>query len=77
MGLAKQEARKRQCRQVSLLAFEQNEGAIKLYERNGFGIVDRAPVVPHEFICYTGEVLLMTALVQPGPRTLGLLTGGT
>ncbi len=63
LKIAKQEARKRQCRQVSLLVFEQNEGAIKLYERNGFGIVDLAPVVPHEFIRYTGEVLLMTAPV--------------
>ena len=48
---------------MSLLVFEHNEGVIKLYEHNGFGIVDRAPVVPHEFIRYTGQVLLMTAPV--------------
>ncbi len=49
------------CQEVSLLVFEQNKGAIKLYEHNGFRVIDRAPVVPHESICYTGEVLLMTA----------------
>jgi ribosomal protein S18 acetylase RimI-like enzyme len=46
-----------------LLVFEQNEGAVELYRRNGFRVVDRAPVVPHESIRYTGEVLLMTATV--------------
>jgi hypothetical protein len=31
-----------------------------LYERNGFRIIDRVPVVQHELIRYTSEVLLMT-----------------
>jgi hypothetical protein len=44
-------------------AFEQNEEAVRLYERKGFEIIDRARVVPHESIRYTGEVLLMTAPV--------------
>jgi ribosomal protein S18 acetylase RimI-like enzyme len=63
LKMAAQEARERQCREVSLLAFEKNEGAIKPHERDGFRIVDRAPMVPHEFIRYTGEVLLITAFV--------------
>lgn len=46
---------------MSLLVFEQNEGPVELYERTGFGIVDRAPVVPHKSIRYSGEVLFMTA----------------
>jgi len=50
--------------QVSLLVFERNEGAVELYRRHGFEIVDRSPVVPHEAIRYTGEVLLMTATAE-------------
>jgi ribosomal protein S18 acetylase RimI-like enzyme len=61
LKIAEDEARESGYRKVSLLVFEQNEEAIKLYERNGFEAVDRAPVVPHESIRYTGEVLLMTA----------------
>ena len=61
LKIAKDKARGSGCQEVSLLVFEQNKGAIKLYEHNGFRVIDRAPVVPHEFIRYTGEVLLMTA----------------
>lgn len=46
---------------LSLLAFEQNEGAVRLYERTGYRTVDRRPVVPHAMIDYTGDVLLMVA----------------
>ena len=63
LEIAKEEARDHGCQEVSLLVFGQNEGVIHLYERNGFGVIDRAPVVPHESIRYTGEVLLMTATV--------------
>ena len=64
LKIAKEKARESGCSEVSLLVFQQNEEAVRLYERNGFGVIDRAPVVPHESIRYTGEVLLMTA---PGP----------
>ena len=37
----------------------QNTGAVRLYERYGFVLVDRASVVAHELIHYTGYVLLM------------------
>jgi ribosomal protein S18 acetylase RimI-like enzyme len=63
LEIAREKARQSGCREVSLLVFEQNEGAVRLYERNGFEIIDRAPVVPHESIRYKGEVLLMTAPV--------------
>jgi ribosomal protein S18 acetylase RimI-like enzyme len=62
LEIAREQARDRGCRQVSLLVFEQNEGAIELYERNGFRVVDRTPVAPHKLIRHTGEVLLMTAI---------------
>ena len=63
LRIAKEKARQSGCPEVSLLVFEQNEGAVKLYERNGFRVIDRASVVPHELIRYTSEVLLMTASV--------------
>jgi ribosomal protein S18 acetylase RimI-like enzyme len=63
LEMAKEQAHQSGYGKVSLLVFEQNEGAVELYRRNGFRVVDRAPVVPHESIRYTGEVLLMTATV--------------
>jgi ribosomal protein S18 acetylase RimI-like enzyme len=48
---------------LSLLVFERNEGAVRLYERNGFEVADRAPVVPHKLIQHTGDVLLMASVV--------------
>jgi ribosomal protein S18 acetylase RimI-like enzyme len=45
--------------QLSLVAFEQNEGSVKLYQRLGYAIVDRAPIVPHPLIHYRGDALLM------------------
>lgn len=43
----------------SLIAFEENAGAVRLYERLGYAIVDRRPIVPHHFIQYAGDALLM------------------
>jgi len=43
----------------SLIAFEQNAGSVRLYERLGYEIVDRRPIVPHELIQYAGDALLM------------------
>jgi ribosomal protein S18 acetylase RimI-like enzyme len=63
LEMAKEKARDRGCQEVSLRVFGHNEGAVHLYERPGFGVIDRAPVVPHESIRYAGEVLLMTATV--------------
>jgi len=64
--IAKGLARERGNDELSLLVFEQNVGAVQLYERLGFKIIDRRPVVPHELIRYTGDVLLMTAPVAVG-----------
>ena len=43
----------------SLIAFEENQGSVRLYERLGYEIVERRLIVPHEFIQYTGDALLM------------------
>src|SRR5215210_4238954 len=63
LSIAREQARERAIDALSLLVFEQNTGALRLYEREGFREVDRAPVVPHPLIHHTGDVLLMTAEV--------------
>lgn len=59
LEIAEQQAKERGLSQLSLLVFEQNEGAVRLYERNGFYEIKREQMVPHELIHYTGDVLLM------------------
>jgi ribosomal protein S18 acetylase RimI-like enzyme len=63
LSIARDQARERNLHALSLLVFEQNTGAVKLYEREGFHEVDRAPIVPHPLIHHTGHVILMTAPV--------------
>lgn len=63
INIALEQAKEHGFQEVSLLCFEQNTGALKLYQRNNFKIIDRVKVVPHEFIHHTGDVLLMTAPV--------------
>jgi ribosomal protein S18 acetylase RimI-like enzyme len=60
LSIARQQARERAIGALSLLVFEQNAGALRLYEREGFREVERAQVVPHPLIHHTGDVLLMT-----------------
>jgi ribosomal protein S18 acetylase RimI-like enzyme len=63
IAIARDQARERGHEALSLLVFEQNMGAVRLYEREGFREVDRAAVVPHPLINHTGDVILMTAPV--------------
>jgi ribosomal protein S18 acetylase RimI-like enzyme len=63
LELAVEQARSRGIPQLSLLCFEQNSGALRLYQRHGFREVARAEVVPHPLIHPTGDVLLMTKTV--------------
>ena len=63
LALARAEARADGINSLSLLVFEQNQGAVRLYERSGYRVVGQRDVVPHELIRYTGEVLLMVAAV--------------
>lgn len=62
--VAKEQVRHSGCGQVSLLAFERNEGAVELYRCHSFEVIDRAPVTPHEVVRYRGEVLSMTVTVE-------------
>jgi len=59
MSLAEDAARDEDLAKLSLIVFEQNTGAKKLYDRLGYREVARAAVVPHPLIHYTGDALLM------------------
>jgi ribosomal protein S18 acetylase RimI-like enzyme len=64
MALANEQAKEKGFGKLSLVAFEQNIGSVRLYERLGYRVVDSAPVVPHPMIHYGGDALLMTRLVS-------------
>lgn len=49
--------------ELSLIVFEQNCRAKRLYERNGFREVMRETVVPHPLIRFSGNALLMVKTV--------------
>lgn len=59
LGEAERTARAIGLHKLSLIVFEQNAGAKRLYERWGFAERSRQPVVPHPLIHYTGDALLM------------------
>ncbi len=44
---------------ISVELFAQNEDALRLYQRHGFRILDRRPVVPHPCHRFSGELLLL------------------
>lgn len=60
---ARQRARMLGVRELSLLVFAGNQGAVRLYQRAGFQEIDRRAVVPHPLIRHRGDVVLMTAPV--------------
>ena len=59
LTLAEEQARKKRHNKLSLIVFEQNQGAKRLYERHGYCEVAREPVVPHALIHYSGDALLL------------------
>ena len=63
LACARESAASRGLPRVSLRVFSDNVGAVRLYERCGFQIVDRRPVVPHPDITVAGSVLLMSTAV--------------
>jgi len=64
LGHAHDRARGLGLRTLSLIVFEANEGAVRLYEREGFTERDRRAIVPHPLIHYTGDAILMAADVR-------------
>lgn len=59
LALAEEQARERGFGKLSLIVFEQNRGAKKLYDRHAYREAARAAVVPHPLIHYTGDAILM------------------
>jgi ribosomal protein S18 acetylase RimI-like enzyme len=63
------EEAERACRHVglgklSLIVFDQNAGAWRLYERHGYAVVRRHAIVPHPLLHYTGDALLMVKHIR-------------
>ena len=56
---SRQKALEAHTARITVEVFEQNEGALRLYERHGFRILDRCAVVRHPCHPYSGELLLM------------------
>lgn len=61
LGIARERARDHGYDRLSLVVFEENAPALRLYQRLGYKIIDRAPVVPHHLIRVSGNALLMVA----------------
>ncbi len=59
LTLAEQHAHGHGLSKLSLIVFEQNEGAKRLYERSGFYQKAHEPVVPHRLIHFDGRAVLM------------------
>ena len=48
---------------VSLICFERNEGAMRMYRRLGFKELARRPVVPHSLHYAGGDAVLLARAV--------------
>jgi ribosomal protein S18 acetylase RimI-like enzyme len=61
---AERSARALGFRKLSLIVFEQNAGARRLYERHGYVEKRRHAVVPHPLIHHTGDALLLVKYLE-------------
>jgi len=61
MGTVAKAAAAAGCQLISVEVFEQNQGALKLYQQLGYQVTERRRVVPHPCHPYTGgDVILLT-----------------
>ncbi len=63
LSLAEEHAHKKGFTKVSLIVFEKNIGAKKLYERNGYKEINREAIYPHPLIHFTGDAILMVKTI--------------
>ena len=61
MQMARQQALQHGYQQLSLVVFEENTAAVRLYRRLGYEPIKRAPIIPHPLIRASGDALLMVA----------------
>lgn len=52
------------CTLSSIEVFEENSGALKLYQRLGYRIIESRPVIPHSSHPYQGNILLLVKEVN-------------
>ena len=64
---AEEKARGLGCPSLSLIVFEANEGAFRLYDRTGFVETGRRAIVPHEMLHHGGDALLMVRQLAGRP----------
>ena len=60
LTIAQARARASGCDRLSVQVFAENEGARRLYQRCGYSVVDRRPIIAHACYPYSTEVLLLT-----------------
>lgn len=60
LAIAETRARDAGCDLLSVQVFAENRDAFRLYERHGYAVADRRPIIAHECYPYSTEVLLMT-----------------
>jgi ribosomal protein S18 acetylase RimI-like enzyme len=61
MQIAREQALDHGYDQQSLVVFEENTIAVRLYQHLGYETIKRAPIVPHPLIRCSGDALLMVA----------------
>ncbi len=65
MGAVDRRARDLSLPRLSLICFERNAGAMRLYRRLGFRELDRRPIVPHPCLRYAdGDAVLLAREVR-------------
>ena len=64
MGIVDRLAQSAGCTRSSIEVFEQNAGALRLYQRLGYRIVERRAVIPHPCHPYDGEIVLLTRSLE-------------
>lgn len=64
LDIAHQLAQAEGCDILSIEVFEQNEGAVRLYQRQGFDIIESRPIIPHPCYPYDTNVVLLTRKVD-------------
>ncbi|MGR9073623.1 MAG: GNAT family N-acetyltransferase [Gammaproteobacteria bacterium] len=64
LNLAHDLAAEAGCELTSIEVYERNEGAVRLYRRQGFEIVDRRPVAMHSSQPYDGDIVLLTRVTE-------------
>lgn len=63
MEMARGQARERGFTHMTLVSFEENSDAMRLYERVGFTVTARHPVVAHPLLHHGGDLVMLAAPV--------------